>query len=950
MASRTKDAKHKIDKLHKQSLDRIAETTKSATSKLKNVRRNFNDIAVNNLSLGRSHKKDNNANASKIPEFDPERPQTLPASDEIFHSIKFHSPLSSKTNNCMNINTAESSYEIPRSIRSNSSDFASSSSSFPTDPPSYDEIMSSSDVSKKSSSSLSSSSDAAAGGGPPPLPALRNKNKNPTNQNETKNENQLPAKEAAKPKTMKERNDTGNVIEDEYSVPCPNFPAPVLEEGIYGRLRKELHETSSDEAAGGGAPVCPPVRAKRRKDYEGIKIRDRPESSVESNRATADSNEFKTSTERKFPEIFNRDISADFSEKIRLEEKVVPNPSRSESWSYYEGNDDSDGRSTPEPIYANEQSIRVIAGDEPVYGVLYNIDSPEHTLLTPEAIMRKRKSEEIQRQMAEEQRNKIVEKNLGLDEPSCSTEIIKEFDPLDRTTYHRLFANKSNELILLENMLAEETYGTCTEDNNFDYHSSETSDEEETNVIPRPPARLDSLQEDQEQLTSSESTGESQSTSKQQAENRPSVIIHQNLKLRSDSSENIVDETNLESFLINKDGLDSTVVTDSDLNRPQPSKSHWFLGNVDAANQKLDKSKSTSAVNCKSDKSHEKVDKKALLGIFPKDEKCPPPYSEAIAEDSASLPKPATTTSSDKRSSSTKTSMKSMFSNVMNKMEGIKRKTSFRSNAAKNEVKTVLEMIPRPCLTQRHITHEGHLIRLPCGVVEDILKELHARKAYIRDRKFQAYCDKDIKTPKENIPLEYITTIQCVSNHKFTNNSVEMYCFEITTAIPKNSGNNLSNPNMIITSNNSGNTKNQRVCHLYGVAKESERFIWMQKLLDSITDVFQPGHTCQFYRAGWCYLKNSITSKWSGAWILLQKQKRKLHFYSYLDMNLECMDLRKARCLVLKESDDSINNLHVERGPTLMIDCPPYSMYLIMTSPRETKVCQNLITSDLNFK
>lgn len=50
------------------------------------------------------------------------------------------------------------------------------------------------------------------------------------------------------------------------------------------------------------------------------------------------------------------------------------------------------------------------------------------------------------------------------------------------------------------------------------------------------------------------------------------------------------------------------------------------------------------------------------------------------------------------------------------------------------------------------------------------------------------------------------------------------------------------------------------------------------------------------------------------------------------------MDLRKARCLVLKESDDSIKNLHVESGPLLMIDCPPYTVYFIMTSPRETKV------------
>lgn len=917
MANRTKGAKHKIDKLHKHSLDRIAETTKSATTKLKNARRNFNEIAVNNLSLGRSHKKHNNANNNNIPEFDPDRPQTLPANDEIFHSISFHSPLSSKTNNCMNINTAESSYEIPKSIRSNSSDFASSSGSFRTDPPSYDEVISSSDLSKKSSSSLSSSSDAAA---QLPQPTLRNKNKGTASQSEQKKAN-----EAENNKRM----ETDGAIEDEYSVPCPNFPAPVLGDGIYGKIRKQLQEAANKENASGGAPICPPIRSKRRKDYEAIKIRSRPESSAESNRATIDSVETRTTSDIKYPEIFNRDISADLSEKLRLEEKNIPSPSRSESWSYHDGNDDSDCPSTPEPIYANEQLIRsMTAADEPVYGVLYSTESPENTLLTPEAVLRKRKSEEVQRQKAES-KEKIVVKNLGLDEPSCSTDILKEFDPLDRTTYDKMLSNKSNELILLESLLAEETYGTCNEDNNFDYNSLETSDDEETGDIPPPPARLDSLQEAQEQSTSNESNTSTQSTSKQQDETRGSVIIHQNLKLRSDSTENIVDETNIESFLINADEAPTTS-TGKDISRPAPTKSHWFLGNVDAAT-KLSKSKSVNTVNCKTDKSQEKVDKKALLPIFPKDEKCPPPYSEVVAEDSAS--KPSTPT--------TKSSMKTMFSNVMSKMEGIKRKTSFRKDSGKNEVKSVLEMIPRPCLTQRLILHEGHLIRLPSGGVEDILKELHARKAYIRDRKFQAYCDKDIKTPKENIPLEYITTIQCVNNHKFTNNSVEMYCFEITTAIPKNNGNNLSNPNMVITSNNSGNIKAQRVCHLYGVAKESERFIWMQKLLDSITDVFPAGFTCKYYRAGWCYLKNSITSKWSGAWIVLQKQKRKLLFYSYLDMNLECLDLRKARCLVLKESDESINNLHVERGPTLMIDCPPYSVYLIMTSPRETKVFFN---------
>lgn len=71
---------------------------------------------------------------------------------------------------------------------------------------------------------------------------------------------------------------------------------------------------------------------------------------------------------------------------------------------------------------------------------------------------------------------------------------------------------------------------------------------------------------------------------------------------------------------------------------------------------------------------------------------------------------------------------------------------------------------------------------------------------------------------------------------------------------------------------------------------------------------------------------------------MLQKEKRRLLFYSNSTANLECMDLRKARCLVLKDSDDSIRNLHVSTGPTMVIDCPPYTMYFVFASSRETKV------------
>ena len=47
--------------------------------------------------------------------------------------------------------------------------------------------------------------------------------------------------------------------------------------------------------------------------------------------------------------------------------------------------------------------------------------------------------------------------------------------------------------------------------------------------------------------------------------------------------------------------------------------------------------------------------------------------------------------------------------------------------------------------------------------------------------------------------------------------------------------------------------------------------------------------------------------------------------------------------IVLKDSDETIQNLHVESGPMLMIDAPPFTVYMIMSSPRETKIWRHII-------
>lgn len=45
------------------------------------------------------------------------------------------------------------------------------------------------------------------------------------------------------------------------------------------------------------------------------------------------------------------------------------------------------------------------------------------------------------------------------------------------------------------------------------------------------------------------------------------------------------------------------------------------------------------------------------------------------------------------------------------------------------------------------------------------------------------------------------------------------------------------------------------------------------------------------------FWQNSITSEWSGTWLVLRKSQRRLIFVSEATGNVEKMDLRKARCI-----------------------------------------------------
>lgn len=606
------------------------------------------------------------------------------------------------------------------------------------------------------------------------------------------------------------------------------------DQSVYGKIQRSNKANSPIVAATVATTLIepqsirPPARTKRRKDYEDTAIIPKPMKKPEetsSTRATIDSNEFKID--------------------LTDESTSSANQSRSESWSFYDAanvtNDDDTqtiDSSTPEPIYANDDSVSSDIGtavanrqpqpvpyDESVYGVLYDPDSTaaNRSMLLPHVVMR--------------ESNECVDNAAGGVVGSTNSDIIREFDPLIWTTMDEMWSSASNELLLLENLLGQDTYGTVggnggtavvtdlNESTAFDTISSDFvtpdgSDNEETavSVAPDPPERQESLsiESDQPIRTSTHS-----------------VIIHQNTNLRSDSQEDIsgIEVSGGTAAASGPVTVDSVVTT--------PSRSNWFVDDDKAVASVLSSSSSKKGSKTKAD-------------ILPPN--APPSYSEAISEPSTLVNRQELAPAS----STKPTTIKSMFSNVLTKMEGIgiKRKASFNKGSTTSTsgrkqsidaLQVPIEMIARPSMTNRLILHEGNLIRLPSGsVVDDILKDQHMRKAFIRESKFQAYQDKELKVAKENFPLDQITTIQCVSKHNFTNNSMELHCFEITTS----SG-------VAKESSSISAAGAQRVCHLYGVTKESDRYIWMQKLLESVTDVFPTGYTCKFYRAGWCYLKVS---------------------------------------------------------------------------------------------
>ncbi|XP_062538328.1 uncharacterized protein LOC134206614 [Armigeres subalbatus] len=892
-----------------------------ASSKLKSVSKSINSLAEDKLSLSLARNKEGKTSRSNSTTDDQEfleRRQTVPPENsDLMKNIQFNSPLNNKVNNRDDLTqgstSSASTYDIPKNAKrtnfeepppytesskskSNSSMSLASVSSSSTNPSSTGMFTRNSGLSQSLYSKVLPKKDRS-GGIPSPGP-LRQKNKSESNLYESK----------FYIDSVREI-DIGSSAEN---IPPPKFPAPVLQaaetskarENPYGKLNiipRSPSSSSSEEDNNNLPEMLKRIKIRKKSEnYENVAVGS--SSAPDSRRATCNS----------VHRVFSRRTSSidDLRNNMNL---------RSDSWNFYDisnrnarhendEDEDSSSISTPEPTYANDQ----------LYGQICEMET---SLLRPEPL------------------NSRPAKH-DYDEVSIM-DIIDEFDPLAHRRSLAVIMEKTgdkDELTLIENILSAESYGRSVK---LESSDENLVPEDVPKGLPKPPKRSDSLLES----TTKDDPGPPNKDPppiphrKKSRSPKRSMIIHQNLNLPSDSIENLVEEAEIEPYLARVDEPEASR-DPADLSYPSSSQSpqtSWFVPD-DATEPEPEKFLKTTNVN----PLNEKIDGKSVdkihkelpseLSRINEDDSYLPSYMEAIGAEATGEPLPGPSTN--------KSSVKSKLLNAL------KRKSSFK---AKGDTLTVLEMIPKPLLTERLISHQGHVLKFPSGMIGDVFNELAPRSAVLKEKIIQTYQDPQKTQPKETLHLKFILSLQCVVQHKFNNEGgPDLHCFEVVLAMPKKEGSSgsnqqlLTNPNLVITSNNSGNVKTLRQSYMFGVHKRSDRNLWMAKILHSVTEVFPETCLAEFTRAGWCYMKKSVSSSWSGAWLLLTK--RRLYFYNYQDHQLEQLDLRKARCIGGIESDESIRNLHTESGPSLFIDCPPYAtLYFIMASPRETQIWKKII-------
>ncbi|XP_015364113.1 PREDICTED: arf-GAP with Rho-GAP domain, ANK repeat and PH domain-containing protein 2 [Diuraphis noxia] len=123
---------------------------------------------------------------------------------------------------------------------------------------------------------------------------------------------------------------------------------------------------------------------------------------------------------------------------------------------------------------------------------------------------------------------------------------------------------------------------------------------------------------------------------------------------------------------------------------------------------------------------------------------------------------------------------------------------------------------------------------------------------------------------------------------------------------------------------------------LFGALCTTERLVWMQKFLGSVTGLFPLKTSSEFSRAGYATLKEGINGEWRQAWLLLHNR---VLTYAKQACGPELIDLRKVRNVVTQEDEEL-------RISILVIDYITKSIYLKFDEDSEIKNWQHIIKAE----
>lgn len=234
--------------------------------------------------------------------------------------------------------------------------------------------------------------------------------------------------------------------------------------------------------------------------------------------------------------------------------------------------------------------------------------------------------------------------------------------------------------------------------------------------------------------------------------------------------------------------------------------------------------------------------------------------------------------------------------------------------------RSVDNLVERPILGgKKFVNKKGMLYKVQGGPVEDLFGEYSGRWCVLENSDLFCYSDNTCVHLKEHFPSSNVLSIQLLQDakYKYRYDNDDLHCFELNV------------------------TGKSRGGHIYGSRNMSERRIWLQCLAEMLTQRFKSRLTTNFIRMGWAYVREGVSGKWAGAWIILSD--RELH-YAVDGHSVKTMDLRKARCIVLQGYQEADQNPRTnDKGPNMLVDCPDLALYFRMWTARETKVWCHMV-------